>query len=402
MANPASLFQLPEAPQSASTLRDIEEDGPQLLELRTESGAVYLRPSRWQRIRLQWIFRHFHVLSPQVLSHADRRLIEKLSQSAVVTPVLPVASNAVIGVVEKVRSKPPVSANRVVTLRSGRVATQVFLAKPKISRLPGRDLSTVLKQAGTRAAGGRKATDFRGFPFQQWGELGALAAVGLIVILATVYRAPLISGTLQMWTPRTPIAQAANGIKPPVRHPAAITPLLFSPAAALLPYEKRKPWIAPVPPGPAPAPHTPASVGDGVGQSMSAGSASSSPVSALDTVPDTIPEPAPAVPSVVPARPFVAELPQGYFAHPFVPDSNLVGELQLKALIGADGSVKEVTVLSGNPKLAEAGVRAVRKWHYSPYQMHGSPVEVETEIKMSFFGQDAVSIASVPPASQLK
>jgi hypothetical protein len=133
-----------------------------------------------------------------------------------------------------------------------------------------------------------------------------------------------------------------------------------------------------------------------VGQSISASSASSTPVPALGTVH----EPALAGPSVAPAPPFVTELPQGYFAHPFVSDSNLVGELQLKALIGADGSVKEVTVLSGNRKLAEAGVRAVRKWRYSPYQMLGRPVEVETEIKMSFFGQDAVSIASVAPTSQ--
>lgn len=406
MANQASLFQLPEAPQSASTVThrflDIEEDGAQLLELRTENGAVYLRPSRWQRIRLQWTFRHFHVLSPHVLSRADRRLIEKLSQSAVVTPALPVASNAVIGVVEKVRSKPPASANPVVTLRSGPVATQVFLGKPKTTGLPGPDLSMVSKQAGTKAPGGRKATDVRGFPFQQWRELGALAAAGLVLILASVYRAPLIPGAVQLWRPRTPIEHAANDIKPPVRHPVATSPLLFSPATALLPYERGKPWMrstpGPTSPEPTPAPRAPATVAEGLSQSISAGSASSSPISA----PDSVPEPAPAVSSVAPARTFVAELPQGYFAHPFVSDSNLVGELQLKALIGADGSVKEVTVLSGNPRLAEAGVRAVRKWHYSPYQMLGRPVEVETEIKMNFFGQDAVSIASVAPTSQPK
>jgi hypothetical protein len=51
-----------------------------------------------------------------------------------------------------------------------------------------------------------------------------------------------------------------------------------------------------------------------------------------------------------------------------------------------------VTVLSGSPKLAEAGMRAVRQWHYSPYLVTGQPVEVETQIKMSFFGPDAVSI----------
>jgi Gram-negative bacterial TonB protein C-terminal len=132
---------------------------------------------------------------------------------------------------------------------------------------------------------------------------------------------------------------------------------------------------------------------------MAAGSVSGSKAPALGTVPDTISAPAPAVPSAATARPFVAELPQGYFAHPFVSANNPVGELRLKALIGADGSVKNVTVLSGNPELAKAGVRAVRQWHYSPYRVQGSPVEVETQIKMSFFGPDAVSIASVATGS---
>ena len=55
--------------------------------------------------------------------------------------------------------------------------------------------------------------------------------------------------------------------------------------------------------------------------------------------------------------------------------------------------------MSGSPGLAEAGVRAVRQWRYSPYLVQGSPVEVETQIKMSFFGPDAVSIASVASES---
>ena len=50
-------------------------------------------------------------------------------------------------------------------------------------------------------------------------------------------------------------------------------------------------------------------------------------------------------------------------------------------------------------------MRAVRQWHYAPYEVLGSPVEVETRIKMSFFGEDAVSVASVaqglPPTSRV-
>jgi TonB family protein len=107
------------------------------------------------------------------------------------------------------------------------------------------------------------------------------------------------------------------------------------------------------------------------------------------------PAASPQVPSPASERLFVSELPQGHFAYPVVSRRDLVGELQLRALVGADGSVKDVIVLSGNPQLAEAGMRAVRQWRFSPYQSSGGPVEVETRIKMSFFGQDAVSIASV-------
>jgi hypothetical protein len=180
-----------------------------------------------------------------------------------------------------------------------------------------------------------------------------------------------------MWNPltSTPIEHAANNTKPDPHSPT-LSPLLISPAAAWLPFAGRpKPWIAP------------------------SGSVRGSTAPGLDTVPDTIPELAPAASSAVSARRFVAELPPGYFAHPVVSGRNLVGELQLKALIGADGSVKEVTVLSGSPGLAKAGVRAVRQWRYSPYLVQGSPVEVETQIKMSFFGPDAVSISAVAKES---
>ena len=111
--------------------------------------------------------------------------------------------------------------------------------------------------------------------------------------------------------------------------------------------------------------------------------------------PATIVEQPPITPASTVVPLLVSELPQGHFAHPVVSERNLVGELQLKALIGADGLVKQVTVLSGDPRLAAAGMRAVRQWHYTPYEVLGSPVEVETHIKMNFFGEDAVSVASV-------
>ena len=162
-----------------------EDTGPQLLELRTNSGAIYVRPSRWQRIRLQWTFRHFHVLAPEVLSRRDRRLIEKLSQSAVVTPSLPVASNNVFGVVEEVRSKFAASASRVVTPRIEPAARRRFLAPSPSSGLLSPYCSEGLKQT--------KKRDVREGGFQQWRALGALVAVCVLVIVASTYRIPRFS-----------------------------------------------------------------------------------------------------------------------------------------------------------------------------------------------------------------
>jgi len=45
---------------------------------------------------------------------------------------------------------------------------------------------------------------------------------------------------------------------------------------------------------------------------------------------------------------------------------NLKGAVQLEALVGRDGTVKEVKVLGGHPLLADALARAVKQWKYQP------------------------------------
>ena len=394
MSSITSLFQTPEEPQPASTvtgrLSRLEQSGAPLLELRTDAGPVYVCPSRWQRVRLQWIFRHFYVLPPQVLSRRDQRLIEKLSRSAVVTPSRPVPRDAVLGVVEKAPSKPPASAPRVVMPKTQPAATQTIPAKSGIPTSPAPQLSRVAKQ-----------TEKRETPFQQWGALGTLATVAFTVILASSYGIPLLSRTRHAGSPRslsTPIKHVARAAKTANIHTAVTTPLP-APANVSSPnIGKSKRGIVPQPPTPLAdesAHLLPAKTGR---------ADTTTPPPAITIVTDTNPESDTKVPRAISERRFVSDLPQGHFAHPVVSNGNLVGELQLKALIGPDGSVKEVTVLRGDPKLAEAGIRAVRQWHYSPDQISGSPAELETHIKMSFFGEDAVSIAAVSdgPNSQLK
>jgi periplasmic protein TonB len=60
------------------------------------------------------------------------------------------------------------------------------------------------------------------------------------------------------------------------------------------------------------------------------------------------------------------------------------GTVRLAALVGQDGSINDLKVVSGDPVLAKSAVDAVKKWRYKPTLLNGQPVEVETEIDVNF------------------
>jgi protein TonB len=63
---------------------------------------------------------------------------------------------------------------------------------------------------------------------------------------------------------------------------------------------------------------------------------------------------------------------------------HLQGMVRLRAIIGKDGSVSSLEVLSGNPILVQAAVAAVREWRYRPTRLNNEAVEVETYITVTF------------------
>jgi periplasmic protein TonB len=60
------------------------------------------------------------------------------------------------------------------------------------------------------------------------------------------------------------------------------------------------------------------------------------------------------------------------------------GAVVLMAVIGKDGSVRDVRVESGLPVLAQAAIDAVKQWRYKPYMINGEPVEVDSRITINF------------------
>jgi len=60
------------------------------------------------------------------------------------------------------------------------------------------------------------------------------------------------------------------------------------------------------------------------------------------------------------------------------------GTVRLKLVIGKDGKVATVSLISGHPFLVPAAMDAVKRWVYAPTLLNGMPVEVETEVDVDF------------------
>jgi len=69
---------------------------------------------------------------------------------------------------------------------------------------------------------------------------------------------------------------------------------------------------------------------------------------------------------------------------PLAKQARISGVVKLSAVIGKDGTIKELQVVSGHPLLVPAALEAVKQWVYQPTLLNGEPVEVQTQIDVNF------------------
>jgi protein TonB len=69
---------------------------------------------------------------------------------------------------------------------------------------------------------------------------------------------------------------------------------------------------------------------------------------------------------------------------PLARQARVQGEVELRAIIGKTGAIENLIVVRGHPMLAAAAVEAVRQWRYRPYLLNNEPIEVETDITVTF------------------
>jgi len=82
---------------------------------------------------------------------------------------------------------------------------------------------------------------------------------------------------------------------------------------------------------------------------------------------------------------------EGLLVHQVLPrypqparQARVEGTVVLQVIIGKDGTVQSLHVVSGHPMLTQAATDAVKQWRYKPYSLDGEPVEADTQINVKF------------------
>ena len=76
---------------------------------------------------------------------------------------------------------------------------------------------------------------------------------------------------------------------------------------------------------------------------------------------------------------------------------NVQGSVVLEAVIGTDGMIENVRVLSGPAILSTAAQQAVREWRFKPIYQHGQAVESKARITVNF----TIKVGDSLPSSTL-
>lgn len=69
---------------------------------------------------------------------------------------------------------------------------------------------------------------------------------------------------------------------------------------------------------------------------------------------------------------------------PLAKQARIQGTVRFNAVIGKDGAIANLQLMSGHPLLVPSATEAVRQWVYQPTLLNGEPVEVVTVIDVNF------------------
>ena len=110
------------------------------------------------------------------------------------------------------------------------------------------------------------------------------------------------------------------------------------------------------------------------------------PLPQLPAAREPAPNPVPAGPARVSAGVQAAKLiygPSPVYSQ-IAKTARVQGTVRLEAIVGTDGTIRDLHAIAGPPLLIPIALEAVRTWRYQPTLLSGTAVEVATEIDVNF------------------
>ena len=264
---------------------------------------------------------------------------------------------------------------------------------PRIARLPAEEEKQLPVPSSRQ--GMEEGSLFREIESGAKLERNPLAGVGAlalqclfllaVVVIPLFHTDPLPKRqTLTTLYLQSPPAAAGNATK--LRAPTPPSPSTFTPTSTHIPAPVHKTQEAPPPPvgttdgvvGGVPGGVVGGIPGGALSEALSSTRSAPVPVKTFDPTPIKRIR----VASRVVEANLIHDVPPQY--PPEAGRARLEGPVVLMAVIGQDGSVKDVRVESGLPILVQAAIDAVKQWRYKPYLIDGEPVEVDSRITINF------------------
>jgi len=242
----------------------------------------------------------------------------------------------------------------------------------------------------TFVGGGRTKTPFTvlvSFMFQ-------CLMIGILILIPLIYTDTLPSTQLTSFLTAPPPP-------PPPPPPAAappkavrVIPRQFDAGRLMAPKSIPK-EIAMIKEDEAPPPSSGVGVVGGVVGGMPGGMPGGVIGSVLSNIPVAAPPPPPVVKAAAPAAPqrlrVGGNVQEAKLSKKVVPtypplarSARISGVVRFNAIIGVDGHIQNLQLVTGHPLLVPAAQAAVSQWVYQPTLLNGEPVEVMTQIDVNF------------------
>ena len=348
-----------------------------LVALDTGHGVIYAPASGWDRVYLMWTFRNFDSLPQTVLNSRQQRLIGSLYREAANHSGHELCEAAVIGTVEDFN---PSSLSALPTSTKARKSD---------SGSPGSEPADVPALDQSQPFHARLALDRMTLrvgagvlvaiiAILAWRELGAqpisdsgsrpMAAAASLSDNATAIASDPSRATVEAKSNSVVALPSPNSI-------VSTEPTTAPPASAIAITEMTAKTDRPSVPGKRGVDSRAAAVHETVAV----------PSSVEETV-------------AVQPRMRISGRPRK-LVYPVCPRTDARGKVSLQAVVGNDGAVNRVRVLTGDRVLAAAAIEAVRQWRYEPFSGAVQGVERETNITVSFISNQVVAVSFPTSAS---